>query len=105
LQKSEFTLQRKLFVIFLGVLEGPFWHELFGKKTNNVHLQSNFTLLLSNFFSAKFFFCILEKGILAGKKFTLQKIWFTLQRRLFVNFFVVFLNYLFDMSFLGESFL
>jgi hypothetical protein len=24
LQKSEFTLQRKLFVIFLGVLEGPF---------------------------------------------------------------------------------
>jgi hypothetical protein len=31
-----------------------------------IHLQSKF-------FPAKCFFCILEKGILAGKKFTLQR--------------------------------
>ncbi len=32
-----------------------------------VHLQSQFTILQSNFFPAKFFISILEKGILAGK--------------------------------------
>jgi hypothetical protein len=55
------------------------------KKTGSrcVHLQSKFTLLQSNFFPAKFFFCILEKEILAGKKFTLQKSEFAMQRRLF----------------------
>ncbi len=35
--------------------------------------------LQSKFFHAKFFFCILEKGILVGKKFTLQRRLFDFQ--------------------------
>jgi hypothetical protein len=72
-----YFLQLSDFLPWLGW--GRMWvsdfHELF--PVDLVHLQSKF-------FPAKFFFCILEKGILAGKKSTLQKSGFTLQRRLFV---------------------
>jgi hypothetical protein len=49
------------------------------------YLPKNLVHLQSNFFPANFFLCILEKGIFAGKKFTMQKSEFTLQRRLKKN--------------------